>query len=112
MPTRQRPTDVVIIGLGATGGVAALPIWISFMQKALKGVPEKPLQPPEGVISVRVSPETGLRDDTSNVSEFFFAEFPPAGSRSDGLVPTAPGRTTHDVRDQPLVAAAPVSPNL
>jgi membrane carboxypeptidase/penicillin-binding protein len=71
------------------------------MQKALKGVPEKPLQPPEGVISVRVSPETGLRDDTSNVSEFFFAEFPPAG-RGDGLVapvPT-PGRTAQDVRDQ------------
>ncbi len=26
MATRQRPTDVVIIGLGATGGVAALPL--------------------------------------------------------------------------------------
>ena len=26
MATRQRPTDVVIIGLGATGGVATLPL--------------------------------------------------------------------------------------
>ena len=31
------------LGANETGGVAALPIWISFMQKALKGVPEKPI---------------------------------------------------------------------
>ena len=30
------------------GGVAALPIWISYMQKALKGVPEKPLDAARG----------------------------------------------------------------
>jgi penicillin-binding protein 1A len=88
------------LGNNETGGVAALPIWISFMQKALKGVPEKPLQLPEGVVSVRVNPETGLRDDASHVSEYFFAEYPPAGGRSDGLVAPVPGRTAQDVRDQ------------
>jgi penicillin-binding protein 1A len=88
------------LGNNETGGVAALPIWISFMQKALKGVPEKPLQLPEGVVSVRVNPETGLRDDASHVSEYFFAEYPPAGGRGDGLVAPAPGRTAQDVRDQ------------
>jgi penicillin-binding protein 1A len=88
------------LGANETGGVAALPIWVSFMQKALKGVPEKPLQVPEGVISVRVNPDTGLRDDASNVSEYFFAEYPPAGGRGDGLVAPAPGRTAQDVRDQ------------
>jgi penicillin-binding protein 1A len=88
------------LGNNETGGVAALPIWISFMQKALKGVPEKPLQLPEGVISVRVNTETGLRDDASTVSEYFFAEFPPAGGRGDGLVAPVPGRTAQDVRDQ------------
>ena len=51
------------LGANETGGVAALPIWISFMQRALKGVPEKPLVAPEGVTTVRVNPETGLRDD-------------------------------------------------
>jgi penicillin-binding protein 1A len=35
------------LGANETGGIAALPIWVSFMQKALKGVPEKPLQPPK-----------------------------------------------------------------
>jgi penicillin-binding protein 1A len=88
------------LGNNETGGVAALPIWISFMQKALKGVPEKKLELPEGVISVRVNPDTGLRDDASNVSEYFFAEYPPAGGRTDGLAAPMPGRTAQDVRDQ------------
>ena len=58
----------------------------TYMQKALKGVPEKPLQTPEGVISVRINADTGLRDDSSSLSEWFFAEFPPRG-RDDALAP-------------------------
>jgi penicillin-binding protein 1A len=88
------------LGTNETGGVAALPIWISFMQKALKGVPEKPLTPPEGVVTIKVNPDSGLRDDTNGVAEYFFAEYPPAG-RGEGLAPTqVPGRTTEDVREQ------------
>jgi penicillin-binding protein 1A len=87
------------LGTNETGGVAALPIWISFMQKALKGVPEKPLTPPQGVVAVRVSPDTGLRDDVTGVSEYFYAEYPPAG-RAEGLAAPVPGKTTQDVRDQ------------
>ncbi len=88
------------LGAHETGSVAALPIWISFMQRALKGVPEKALTSPEGIVAVRVNPATGLRDDTG-VSEYFFSEFVPA-ARSEGLGPqvTVPGRTTQDVRDQ------------
>ena len=69
------------------------------MQRALKGVPEKPVVPPEGIISVRINPDSGLRDDSSNLSEYFFAEFPPAG-RVDALAPVVPGRSAQDVRDQ------------
>jgi penicillin-binding protein 1A len=76
-----------------------LPIWINFMQSALKGVPEKPLAVPEGLISVRINEATGLRDDSSTLSEWFFAEFPPRG-REDTLAPVVPGRTPQDVRDQ------------
>ena len=86
------------LGTNETGGVAALPIWVSFMQRALKGVPEKPLVPPEGVVAVRINPETGLRDD-AGISEYFFAEFVPA-ARADALAPPVPGRTSQDVRDQ------------
>ncbi|MCC7039454.1 MAG: penicillin-binding protein 1A [Burkholderiales bacterium] len=86
------------LGTNETGGVAALPIWISFMQRALKGIPEKPLTVPEGVVAVRINAETGLRDDTG-MSEYFFAEFtPPAGG--DALAPPVAGHSTQDVRNQ------------
>jgi penicillin-binding protein 1A len=38
------------LGEQASGGALALPIWIGFMEKALSGVPEAPLLPPDGVI--------------------------------------------------------------
>ena len=87
------------LGVNETGGVAALPIWMTYMQTALKGVPEKPLPTPDGVISVRINADTGLRDDSSNLSEWFFAEFPPR-ARDDALTPAAGGRTGQEVRDQ------------
>ncbi|MCC7327010.1 MAG: penicillin-binding protein 1A [Burkholderiales bacterium] len=87
------------LGARETGSLAALPIWINFMQRALQGVPEAPFAPPEGVISMRIDPESGLRDDSSALSEYFFAEFPPA-SRVQPLAPVTPGRTPQDVRDQ------------
>jgi len=71
------------------------------MQRALKGVPEQSRDPPPGVVSVRINPETGLRDDTSRFSDWFLAEFTPRMSQ-DALAPamlpgSAPAR---DVRDQ------------
>ena len=87
------------LGVNETGGVAALPIWMTYMQRALKGIPEKPLQTPDGVISVRINAETGLRDDSSSLSEWFYSEFPPRG-RDDALTPPAGGRTAQEVREQ------------
>ncbi|MEM1426328.1 MAG: penicillin-binding protein, partial [Cyanobacteria bacterium P01_H01_bin.130] len=34
------------IGAGATGGTLAVPVWRSFMQRALKGVPSQDFSPP------------------------------------------------------------------
>jgi penicillin-binding protein 1A len=88
------------LGTGETGAVAALPIWMNFMAKALKGVPERPLQPPEGVIVARINPDTGLRefDERGGINEYFYAEFPPK-LRDDVL---APGivRTPGEIRNQ------------
>ena len=50
------------LGRQETGAVAALPIWMAFMSKALKGVPEAPLKPPEGIVVARINPETGMRE--------------------------------------------------
>ncbi len=49
------------LGNRETGGRAALPMWIAFMKTALKDIPQRPLQRPPGLITVRIDPATGLR---------------------------------------------------
>jgi membrane carboxypeptidase/penicillin-binding protein len=39
------------LGDRETGGGLALPVWIEYMQTALKDVPQVPLVPPEGVMT-------------------------------------------------------------
>jgi len=87
------------LGANETGGVAALPIWIAFMQKALKGVPETALQPPEGVVSLRINAETGLRDESGTISEWFYSEYTPR-LREEALSPAGGARSPQDVRNQ------------
>ena len=88
------------LGTNETGAVAALPIWMSFMAKVLKGVPEQPLQPPDGLIVARINPETGLReaDDRTGIPEYFYAEFPPKGREE--LSAPGSGRSPGEVRNQ------------
>ena len=85
------------LGNHETGAVAALPIWISYMAKALKGMPESSLALPEGIVAARINADSGLRDEGGGITEYFFAEFLPRG-RDDGLVPA--GQPARDIRDQ------------
>jgi penicillin-binding protein 1A len=87
------------LGTNETGAVAALPIWITFMQRALKGVPERPPEVPSGVVQVRINETTGLRDDSSSLTDWFFAESVPR-AREDSLTPSTGGRSAQDVRNQ------------
>jgi penicillin-binding protein 1A len=48
------------LGRGETGGRSALPMWIDYMREALKGIEEIHQQPPEGLVTVRIDPVTGL----------------------------------------------------
>lgn len=41
------------LGSRETGGFTALPIWIAYMQEALKGVPEQQLPQPEGIATAQ-----------------------------------------------------------
>ncbi len=68
-----------------TGGYAALPIWINFMAVALKDVPERTLEQPEGLVSVRINPETGLLAGTGAPNAIFeiFPENAVPGKESD-----------------------------
>jgi penicillin-binding protein 1A len=86
------------LGAQETGAVAALPIWMTYMAKSLKGVPEVPLKIPDGILVARINADTGLRENEGGVTEYFYAEFPPH-QREDALAP--PGaQTPREVRNQ------------
>ncbi len=73
------------LGPNETGGQAALPIWMGYAAKVLKGVPETEIAPPAGVVAVAINPTTGLRerDGASRTNEYFYAEStPPFGDDS------------------------------
>jgi penicillin-binding protein 1A len=78
------------LGRHETGAQSALPIWISFMSEALKGVPQKGWEMPAGIVTVKIDPDTGVRlSDSATVDvagenlpgpgmvEHFYQEFPP-----------------------------------
>ncbi|MEJ2508206.1 MAG: penicillin-binding protein 1A [Gammaproteobacteria bacterium] len=77
------------LGDHETGARAALPMWIEYMGAALKDVPEKPLEQPPGMVSVRIDSKTGKpapAGDPNAIFEIF---------RTDH-VPKAPTGTTPD----------------
>jgi penicillin-binding protein 1A len=48
------------LGKDETGGKAAAPIWLGFMQRVLSNYPEKPFEIPEGVVFSKIDAATGL----------------------------------------------------
>ncbi len=68
--------DLTKLGSREYGGSAALPIWIDFMRAALDKTPIYDTDIPDGVVSVRVDNDTGLRTDSRNNSsmEYFRRE--------------------------------------
>ncbi len=56
------------------GAMAALPMWMYFMEAVLKDKPEHSLAPPPGIVSMKIDPATGLLagdDQTNAIYEFF-----------------------------------------
>ncbi|WP_405235503.1 penicillin-binding protein 1A [Lentisalinibacter orientalis] len=62
------------LGAGEEGSRTALPVWIHFMERALDGAPTARVEEPEGLVTVRVSPETG-RPVSSADGNFIFEKF-------------------------------------
>ena len=60
MPKKLAKTDVVIVGMGAAGGVAALPAWALFMKNAHKelNIPKDKFEIPDGVVEVEIDSDT------------------------------------------------------
>jgi len=71
------------LGKNQTGGRIALPIWIDYMGKALKDVPEAQRAVPEGIVSARPDADPSVPPETRDSSEFFYREFAPI--REEGL---------------------------
>ena len=69
------------IGRKEYGNRAALPIWIEFMKEALKGVLKSDFERPEGVVTAKIDPVSGLLafEEMENPLEELFIE---------GTVPT------------------------
>jgi penicillin-binding protein 1A len=87
------------LGKNQTGGRIALPMWIEYMGKILKGVPEEPRSVPEGVISARSDGELAPADGARGASEFYYREFAPR--REEAPASPAPG---------PAPGVVPVTP--
>ncbi len=64
------------------GGVAALPMWIYFMEEVLRGKPEHPPLMPPGVVTVKIDPSSG-RLGGSMYEVFTEETVPKANQRSE-----------------------------
>jgi len=65
--------DARSLGAGEEGGRTALPVWKNFMAVALDGQPDAALAQPEGMVSVKISPQTGkaVRSGEGSIFEIF-----------------------------------------
>jgi penicillin-binding protein 1A len=88
------------------GAQAALPIWIDFMQAALKGKPEHTQDEPPDITHVLIDPASGLRADIHDrnaLNEVFMGTYIPSqerawhssggGRRGDGAAGTSENET-------------------
>ena len=86
----DKPTPM---GRREVGGRAALPVWIDYMEVALKGVPEKLPDIPTGIVPAYISKQTGKQvseDHPQAMLEYFMVgqePEPDAGPMGDPLYP-------------------------
>ena len=59
------------LGSRETGGRAALPMWIGYMQDALQGTPVNLEEQPEDMVTVRIDSDTGERADENTANSRF-----------------------------------------
>jgi penicillin-binding protein 1A len=92
------------MGSGETGGGAALPIWIGFMEKALRGIPETFLEKPDGL-----APVIAHGDKGKERNDFMYQEYLPEAATAENDAPPAATQVPAPVRE---ATVQPVSPPL
>ncbi|MBV9695364.1 MAG: peptidase, partial [Gammaproteobacteria bacterium] len=85
------------LGESEEGARTALPIWINFMKEALKGVTEAHRTMPEGIVTLRISPDTGTlvsAENPSGIPELFLAEHLPSAEDASSLAQGPAGQAS------------------
>lgn len=104
------------LGGRETGGGLALPIWLGYMSKALKGVPEKPRPVPPGVVTVNgevyyVENQPGQGVRSLGVDEPVPNDVTPGDTPPPSTLPDAPPvRVTPGREEPPLLPVNPRPP--
>jgi penicillin-binding protein 1A len=80
------------LGRNQTGGVVALPIWVGYMEKVLKDIPEGHRTIPAGIVSVPMGPLPGMPADAKPIPEFFYRESVPPPEVLNPAPPPEPER--------------------
>ena len=77
------------LGEAEEGAHTALPIWINFMGEALKGVTEQRRAMPDGIVTLRISPDTGAlvsAENPAGLPEIFIADHLPSAADAAAAV--------------------------
>jgi penicillin-binding protein 1A len=86
-----------LLGKREFGTTVALPIWMDFMRIALEGMPNQIMRQPEGIVTVRINPDTGKPaqpGDTDAIFEIFPTEISAEGATPAGIADEAPADET------------------
>ena len=87
------------LGEAEEGARTALPIWIHFMREALQGVPEGHRTMPDGIVTLRISPETGTLVSAENpdgIPELFMVNHLPATNEPGNVVQGPEGQASSE----------------
>ncbi|HEY1726143.1 MAG TPA: penicillin-binding protein 1A [Steroidobacteraceae bacterium] len=80
------------LGEGEEGSRTAVPIWTNFMREALRDQPDRPRPLPPGLVSLRISPKTGMlagANDSDAIYETFMEDHLPAAANAGSSAPGA-----------------------
>ncbi|UCB56377.1 MAG: penicillin-binding protein 1A [Thiotrichales bacterium] len=91
------------LGAKEAGSSAALPLWIDFMRVALAGKPEKQLKRPRGLVTVKISADTGelaTDQDQNTLFEIFRTENAPGVESIVTEMPVTPGTPDTPIPEQ------------
>ena len=88
------------LGRDEQAATVAVPIWIDFMEDAFKDMPVNSMAQPDGIVTVRINPQTGLRaqaNEEGAIFEVFREEFQPLGADAAGSINNPQDQSTTDL---------------